>query len=245
MNHEWPGTALEQAIAKYLVEVTGGHWVTIVRQDNVGKLLGVSSKRGGTLVIRDLLERVALSTDAEPVVEIVQAESPFARKVFGCDIKALVDLRTLPVGTKLYTAPPAPSVALKALDTHTMQKLREALRFSASRSVMSSADEARILSALSAQVQDVAGWQDISTAPKDGSEILLYREDCGVLLGRWISCSDFVVDGDPSAEFCQSDEEWEEPDWFGADFVSGFRITNDGLPTHWMALPTAPAAKQG
>lgn len=48
-----------------------------------------------------------------------------------------------------------PSVAVKALDDHTMQKLREALRFSASRSVMSSADEQRILSALTAQVQDV------------------------------------------------------------------------------------------
>lgn len=105
--------------------------------------------------------------------------------------------------------------------------------------------EVRNLYPLSAQVQDVAGWQTIETAPKDGSEILLYREDCGVILGRWISCSDFVSDGDPSAEFCQSDEEWEEPDWFGADFVSGFRITNDGLPTHWMPLPSPPASKNG
>lgn len=53
----------------------------------------------------------ALSTDAEPVVEIVEAASPIAREVLGCDIKALVDLRTLPVGTKLYAAPPAPAVA--------------------------------------------------------------------------------------------------------------------------------------
>lgn len=35
-----------------------------------------------------------------------------------------------------------------SLDEATMQKLREALRFSASRSVLSSADERRILSAL-------------------------------------------------------------------------------------------------
>lgn len=37
-----------------------------------------------------------------------------------------------------------------SLDESTMQKLREALRFSASRSVMSSADELRILSAFGA-----------------------------------------------------------------------------------------------
>lgn len=63
---------------------------------------------------------------------------------------------------------PAPSVAVKALDDHTMQKLREALRFSASRSVMSAADETRILSALSTQVQDVAipeGWQLVPIKP--------------------------------------------------------------------------------
>ncbi len=62
-------------------------------------------------------------------------------------------------GVPLYAAPPAPSVAAKALDDHTMQKLREALRFSASRSVMSAADETRILSALSAQVQDVPRYE--------------------------------------------------------------------------------------
>lgn len=39
-------------------------------------------------------------------------------------------------------------VKVKALDDDTMQKLRSALRFSASRSVMSSADEDRILSAI-------------------------------------------------------------------------------------------------
>lgn len=55
-----------------------------------------------------------------------------------------------------------PSFAVKDLDDNTMQKLREALRFSASRSVMSSADEHRILSALSAQVQEVAVAEIVS-----------------------------------------------------------------------------------
>lgn len=93
---------------------------------------------------------------------------------------------------------------------------------------------AGIAAALNAQ------WQDISTAPKDGTEILMYREDCGVFLARWISPSEFVTDGDTSDHFSNEDE-WYEPDWFGADFIAGYRVSNDGDPTHWMPLTTPPS----
>lgn len=90
------------------------------------------------------------------------------------------------------------------------------------------------------------GWQTMETAPKDGTEILLYREDCGVMLGRWIACCEFIADGDPGNDFCPegNDEAWEEPDWFGADFIQGYRITNDGAPTHWQPLPTPPETER-
>lgn len=94
----------------------------------------------------------ALSSEAEPVVEIVEAASPIAREVLGCDIKALVDLRTLPVGTKLYAAPPAPAVAVKALQDAVKLTVQDAaFHLKKYRPHCLEALEA----ALSAQVQDV------------------------------------------------------------------------------------------
>lgn len=83
---------------------------------------------------------------------------------------------------------------------------------------------------------DVAqpSWQPIETAPKNGTEIWLYREDCGAFLGRWIAPCEFLNE----AEY-EGDQGWDECDWFFADFVRGGRVT-DGAPTHWIPLPTPP-----
>lgn len=84
----------------------------------------------------------------------------------------------------------------------------------------------------------VETWRPIETAPTDGTEILLYREDCGVILGRWIAPCEFLNE----SEYTTMDpDSWETSDWFGADFVAGYRITNDGDPTRWMPLPAPPA----
>jgi hypothetical protein len=82
----------------------------------------------------------------------------------------------------------------------------------------------------------MADWQPIETAPKDGSEVLLYRDDAGVILGRWIAPCDFLDD----AELENHPDDRDDADWFGADFIAGYRITNDGLPTHWQPLPEPP-----
>lgn len=76
--------------------------------------------------------------------------------------------------------------------------------------------------ALSAQVQDVAGWQDISTLePKDGMIVMgwgEYRERDGF-----------------SPAFMR---------WY--DSVGGWNVNAMPFyPTHWMPLPAAPAKQEG
>jgi hypothetical protein len=80
-------------------------------------------------------------------------------------------------------------------------------------------------------------WQPIETAPKDGTEILAWRNDCGVLLIRWTSMDAFC----PERELETLDEETIfQQDWFCADFVSGCRLEGSETPTHWMPLPEPP-----
>ncbi len=89
--------------------------------------------------------------------------------------------------------------------------------------------EARIRSALSAQVQDVAGWRPIETAPKDGTPILGGHSEA-VLTVWW------EADG--------SQNNSGEPGWVDGSFN---RIEeNYTYPiTHWMPLPAAPAKQEG
>jgi len=80
-------------------------------------------------------------------------------------------------------------------------------------------------------------WQKIETAPKDGTEILGWRDDCGVLLIRWTALMYFCTE----RECEELDEETiEAEDWFCADFVAGSRLEGKESPTHWMPLPEAP-----
>ncbi len=85
------------------------------------------------------------------------------------------------------------------------------------------------------------GWQPIETAPKDGAEVLGYREDCGVLLMRWCALADFLTD----AELAELDEETAfAADWFYADFLHGGRLEGEEAPTHWRPLPAPPSIRQ-
>ncbi len=118
----------------------------------------------------------------------------------------------------LYAAPPAPSVAVNAaIDDLPDEEVRH---------ICHSKDVAqfrgRLKSALSAQVQDVAGWQDISKLePKNGMIVMgwgEYRERDGF-----------------SPAFMR---------WY--DSVGGWNVNAMPFyPTHWQPLPAAPAKQEG
>lgn len=79
----------------------------------------------------------------------------------------------------------------------------------------------------------ITGWQPIETAPKDGTEVLLFTvqeidDFCdeaftAVQIGHW----DFGND--------RGDRVWHRP--------AGWHQTKIGDPTHWMPLPPAPEAQ--
>lgn len=65
-------------------------------------------------------------------------------------------------------------------------------------------------------------WRSIDTAPKDGTQILLYFEDIGVHEGCWWK--------DPDCDCC-------EPYWMRRGMC--FECEPE-VPTHWMPLPDPP-----
>ena len=82
-------------------------------------------------------------------------------------------------------------------------------------------------------------WRPIAEAPKDGSEILGYRKDCGVVVMRWVCPDQFLSDREIQlAGLCEEDA--MKSDWYYADFIHGGNMSNDGLPTHFMPLPSPP-----
>ena len=84
--------------------------------------------------------------------------------------------------------------------------------------------------------------QKIETAPRDGTEILAWRKDCGWFVARWSCPAEFMNDKEVEQEGLDEDSLWFE-DWFGADFISGFRADGSEAPTHWMPMPDDPAGQ--
>lgn len=64
-------------------------------------------------------------------------------------------------------------------------------------------------------------WRDISTAPKDGTQVLL-ADDGGLVIAAYVAFS-----GTPPEGYHNG--------WF--ELETGFREIN---PTHWMPLPESP-----
>lgn len=83
--------------------------------------------------------------------------------------------------------------------------------------------EARIRAALSAQVQDVAGWQSMDSAPHDTNVLLAWTDS--TLPYGW------------KMEAGMASWGWRR------DGVSN--MSEHGQATHWMPLPAAPAKQEG
>lgn len=77
---------------------------------------------------------------------------------------------------------------------------------------------------------DTNGWQPISTAPKDGTKILTYAPV--------IPPHKNSFGGDPTAKiiinYRRKAEGGDRHEWWNSRF--------DQQPTHWMPLPSPPAA---
>ncbi|MEJ1172654.1 DUF551 domain-containing protein [Agrobacterium sp. CMT1] len=165
----------------------------------------------------------AALSDAEP--EMNNAGS----KCESLERSCTIDPDNDPKKENVYAAPPAPSVAVKAEQPEgTVGEMTPGRaiyfleRFKREEKMLGPHEQWALdfsIAALSAQVQDVAGWQPIETAPKDGSEILaLWKR------------SQIQSNGYGVVWF-------EDGSWREFDYEC---LVSD--PTHWMPLPSPPAA---
>lgn len=81
-------------------------------------------------------------------------------------------------------------------------------------------------------------WQDISTAPKDGTELPLYRHDAGWFSGFY-GTWEHIHTTEREAGRIDEDEYFYASWWaFTRDGV--MRLEGEEAPTHWFRLPTPP-----
>ena len=84
---------------------------------------------------------------------------------------------------------------------------------------------------------ELCGWKPMHTAPKDGTEILAWREDCGVITVKHGCIADIF---DEQAMEGLDDDAIFSDDWWCADFNGVFRLEGNEVPTLWMPKPTPP-----
>ncbi|KAK54008.1 hypothetical protein [Bordetella bronchiseptica] len=83
-----------------------------------------------------------------------------------------------------------------------------------------------------------SAWMPIESAPKDGTEILAWRHDCGQFIASYTSADAFPMTQD---ELDAMDEETLfAKDWF-TQWPDATRLDGSEAPTHWQPLPAAPS----
>jgi hypothetical protein len=88
------------------------------------------------------------------------------------------------------------------------------------------------------------GWQPIETAPKH-KEVLLYREDAGVMFGIFTSIDQFTSEQDWDRVAAEVGDAFEEDVWWLWCFDGAERVEGNEIPTHWQPLPAPPSAAPG
>lgn len=94
---------------------------------------------------------------------------------------------------------------------------------------------AALSAALSEQTQPATGWLSIETAPRDGTNILVWADGYS-----WPEVVRYVKYEDPDIE-----EETGEPGYwrYSDDVFADILQIEDGEFTHWMPLPAPPSLR--
>ncbi|OWT55538.1 hypothetical protein CEY09_30070, partial [Achromobacter marplatensis] len=85
-------------------------------------------------------------------------------------------------------------------------------------------------------------WLDIASAPKDGTEILAWRRDCGQFIASYTSPSAFPLTQKELDEMDEADLFTQ--DWF-TQWPHACRLEGSEAPTLWQPMPTDPCATCG
>jgi hypothetical protein len=86
-----------------------------------------------------------------------------------------------------------------------------------------------------------SAWLPIDSAPRDGTEILAWREDCGQFMAKWTCVDELRTTSDKDRDELDEDTLFSH-DWFCGDSEGNFRADGSEVPTHWQPLPPAPGA---
>lgn len=90
----------------------------------------------------------------------------------------------------------------------------------------------------SAIVEALGQWRPIETAPKDGTEVLAWREDCGEFIASYTSAESFPMTQDEIDAI--GEDALFAKDWF-MQWPGASRLEGSEVPTAWMPLPAPPA----
>lgn len=134
--------------------------------------------------------------------------------------------------------------------TDTIKKLkevREALAFVRHRDSQWH-DDAVVTPAIATLNAVIAemGWQPIETAPKDGTDVLIWKDmgDTPVVHIAWYRSKEEWEDSGKYCGFCETIEEWEGWWSYTENSVSQSKLDGHHAPTHWMPLPAAPGSEK-